>query len=83
MSNLGGKSGATPGQLASEILNRLTDQARETVKQKGIGQELEKLKSEARAKVEEEKARLKQETESKLEEEKQKASDKLKGLLGQ
>jgi hypothetical protein len=82
MTNLGGKTGATPGQLASEILNRLTDQAREIVKQKGIGQELDKIKSEAKAKVEEEKARLKQEADSKLEAEKQKASEKLKGLLG-
>ena len=82
MTNLGGKTGATPGELAKEILNRLTDQARELVKQKGIGQELEKIKSEAKARVEEEKARLRQETDSKLEAEKQKASDKLKDLLG-
>lgn len=82
MTNLGGKVGATPGQLATEILNRLIDQAREIVKQKGIGEELDKLKSKARAKVDEEKARLQEKTDSKLEEQKQKASDKLKGLLG-
>lgn len=81
MSNLGGDSGATPSELAREIINRLTDRAREEIKKKGIGQELDKLKAEARAKVDAEKAQLKQKTDLKLEEQKQKAKDKLKDLF--
>ena len=83
MTNLGGKRGATPTQIAKEILTRLTDQARDEIKRKGIDQELNKLKAQAREKVDAEKAKLKAKTDSKLEEEKQKAMDKLKGMLNQ
>ena len=82
MTNLGGSKGATPAELAREILNRLTDRASEEVKKKIIDAELDKIKAKARAKVEEEKARLKEKTDAKLEEEKQKVTDKLKGLFG-
>lgn len=81
MSNLGGSNGAVPGELAREIINRLTDQAREQIKKKGIDQELDKLKTEARTKVDEEKAKLKEKTDTKLEEKKQEAKDKLKDLF--
>lgn len=90
MSNLGGKQGATPSELANEILNRLTDAAQKEIKKQGFDKELDKLKAqlntrveEEKAKLEQEKAKLKQQTDKKLEEEKQKAEDKLKGLLGQ
>ena len=83
MQNLGGNKGATATELASEIIDRLIDQTKKVVKQKGIDAELEKLKVKADAKLEKEKAKLKQKTDSKLEEEKQKAKEKLKGLLGQ
>jgi len=82
MSNLGGSKGATPAELAREILNRLTDRASEEVKKKIIDAELDKIKAKARAKVEEEKARLKEKSDAKLEEGKQKIQDKLKGLFG-
>ena len=82
MSNLGGSKGATPQQLASEIVKRLTDQASKEVKKKIIDAELDKLKAKARAEIEEEKARLKEKADTKLEQEKQKAEDKLKGLFG-
>ena len=85
MSNLGGKAGATPTELATIIIDRLIDQAKKEIKKKGIDAELDKykakLKGKAEAKVEEEKAKLKEEADTKLDEEKQKAEDKLKGLL--
>lgn len=81
MSNLGGKNGAPPSELAREIINRLTDRAREQIKKQGIDKELDKIKAEARAKVDEEKAKLKTKTDAKLEEKKQEAKDKLKDLF--
>lgn len=81
MTNLGGRQGATPTELAREIMQRLMDAAKEAVRKKGIDAELDKLKAGAKARVEEEKARLKDEADSKLEEEKQKVEDKLKNLL--
>lgn len=93
MNNLGGTRGITPSELASEIINQLTDRASEEVKKRVIDEELDKLKSEAlgkieaekekaKAKVEEEKARLTETTDAKLDEQKDKAKDKLKGLFG-
>ena len=93
MTNLGGSKGATPSELASEILSRLTDRASEEVKKKIIDEKLNKLKAEARAKieaekarvrakVEEEKAKLAEKADSRIEEQKEKTKDKLKGLFG-
>ena len=81
MSNLGGKNGATGSELASEILQRLTDRASEVVQKEIIDAELDKLKDKAHAKFDEEKARLKEKADAKKEEEKQKAEDKLKDLF--
>lgn len=81
MSNLGGNNGATPTELAKEIIDRLIEQAKNEIKKKGIDAEVEKLKTKAKAKVEEEKAQLKEKVDTKLEAEKQKAEEKLKGLL--
>ncbi|MGD8784575.1 MAG: hypothetical protein PVG75_09045 [Thioalkalispiraceae bacterium] len=92
MTNLGGTSGATPTQLAKEILDRLITAAKKQIKEKGIDAEIDKLKAKGKAKLEEEKAkveekvdaekaRAKQEADTKLEEEKQKAKDKLQDLL--
>lgn len=81
MTNLGGSQGATPAELAREILQRLTDAARAQIKKQGIDAEIDKLKAEARQKIESEKAKLKEEADSKLESEKQKAEEKLKNLL--
>jgi hypothetical protein len=93
MTNLGGDKGATPSELASEILNHLTDRASERVKKKIIDEKLDKLKAEARAKIEaekakaeakiaEEKAALKAKADAKKDEQKQKVKDKMKGLFG-
>lgn len=81
MTNLGGSQGATPTELAKEILQRLIDAARVEVKKKGIDAELDKLKAGAKARVEEEKEQLKDKADSKIEEEKQKTEDKLRNLL--
>ena len=82
MKNIGGSNGATPAELAREILNRLTDRASEEVKENIIDAELDKIKAKAREKVEQEKARLTEKSDAKLEEEKGKVKDKLKGLFG-
>lgn len=81
MRDLGGTQGATPAELAKEILRRLTDAARAEIKKQGIDAELDKLKAEAEARVEEEKAKLEEKADSRVEEEKQKAEEKLKNLL--
>jgi hypothetical protein len=92
MANLGGTKGATATELAKEIINRLIDEAKKQIKEKGIDAEVEKLKAKAKAKVEEEKAKAeakveeekakaKQEADTKVEEEKQKAKQKLQDLL--
>lgn len=81
MSDLGGKNGSTPTELAKEIIDRLIDQAKKAIKEKGIDVEVDKLKAKAKMKVEEEKAKLKEKGDAELEQEKQKAKDKLKDLL--
>jgi len=85
MTNLGGKTGSTPTELATEIIDRLIDEAKKQIKEKGIDAEIDKLKAKAKAKVdaevEKEKAKLKEKGDAKLEEEKKKAEEKLKGLL--
>ena len=81
MTNLGGSKGATATELASEILNRLTDRAIKVVKKDIIDAELNKLKDKAQKKVDEEKAKLEEKANSKLDEQKDKAKDKLKGLF--
>ncbi|MFO7603929.1 MAG: hypothetical protein R6X06_08960 [Gammaproteobacteria bacterium] len=83
MSNLGGEQGATPPQLAREIIERLIEQARQQIKQQGIDAELDKLKAQATSKIEAEKAKLRQESDQKLDQQKQKLDEKLKGFLGQ
>lgn len=81
MTNLGGSKGATPSELSSEILKRLTDATTAEVKKKGIDAELDKLKAKAQERIDTEKAKLKEETESKIEAEKKKAEEKLKSLF--
>ena len=81
MTNLGGSTGATSSELASEILKRLTDRASEVVQKEIIDAELNKLKDKAQARIDEEKARLQEQADSRKEEEKQKAEDKLKDLF--
>lgn len=77
LTNLGGKHGATPGEIAKEVLSKLTDQARDAIKKQGIDKELDKLKAKAKAKIDAEKAKLKEKvdtekakTKAKIEDEK-------------
>lgn len=81
MSNLGGSKGATGTELASEILQRLTDRASQIVQKDIIDAELNKLKDKAQQKIDEEKARLQEKVDARQEEEKQKAQDKLKDMF--
>lgn len=70
MRNLGGRNGATPDQIAEQVINILLKRARQTVKKKLVDQQLERAKAKAEAKIE-----------AKKEEVKQKAEDKLKDFL--
>jgi len=67
MNDLGGKTGATPSQIASQALQVLTDRALAEIKKKGIDQY---------------KAQLEGEVNKRLDTEKEKVGDKLKGVLG-
>lgn len=67
LNNLGGKNGATPTQIAEQVLKILTDRALAEVKKKGIDQY---------------RAQLEDEVNKRLEAEKEKIGDKLKGVLG-
>jgi uncharacterized protein involved in outer membrane biogenesis len=67
MNDLGGKTGATPSQIASQALKVLTDRALAEIKKKGIDQY---------------KAQLEGEVNKRLDAEKDKVGDKLKGVLG-
>ena len=67
MNDLGGKTGATPSQIASQALKVLTDRALAEIKKKGIDQY---------------KAQLEGEVNKRLDTEKEKVGDKLKGVLG-
>ncbi|MCW8924460.1 MAG: hypothetical protein OQK69_12690 [Gammaproteobacteria bacterium] len=79
MRDLGGSKGATPGEIANEILKRLTDRAGDVVKKEIVDAQVKKLKEKAQQKFDEEKARLEDKAKSKLED---KVKDKLKGLFG-
>lgn len=67
LKNLGGRNGATPTQIANQVLKVLTDRALDEVKKKGIGQY---------------KAKLEGEINKRLGSGKDKLGDKLKGVLG-
>jgi len=76
LTDLGGKHGATPTELAKEILHNLTEQAREAVKTQGIDKELDKLKAKAKAKIDAEKAKIKEKVDIEKIKAKQKIIDK-------
>ena len=66
MSNLGGKNGATPKQIAEQVLKTLTDRSLAEVQKQGIDQY---------------KAQLEDKINQQLEAEKQQINDKLKGMF--
>ena len=70
MSNLGGRSGATPTQIADQVLKVLTDRALAEVKQKGIDQYKEQLEGEVKQRLDDGKKQLGE-----------KIGDQLKGVL--
>lgn len=71
MNDLGGKTGATPSQIASQALSILTERALAEIKKKGIDQYKEQLEGEVNKRLEAEKEKLGGEV-----------GEKLKGVLG-
>ena len=81
LKDLGAPNGATPDELAEQVLTTLTDQAKKAVKKEGFYREFEAFKAETKQKLDAEKAKLKNEANAKLESEKGRAKEKLKGLF--
>lgn len=95
LNELGGKTGATPAEISQQVLKKLTDIALAEVRKKGIGQQLDKIKAEAKAKLEAKKAELEAkkaeleaqksaleaETKQELDAKKEQAKDKTKEKL--
>lgn len=71
LKNLGGKSGATPSEISKQVLDAITQRALAAVKQAGIDEKVQAIKSEAQQKL----GTKKSEVESR-------AKEKLKNLLG-
>ena len=71
LKDLGGKSGATPSEISKQVLDVITQRALAAVKQAGIDEKVQAIKSQAQEKIETKKS----EVESK-------AKEKLKNLLG-
>jgi len=68
--DLGGKNGAPPSEISKQVLDTITQRALAAVKQAGIDQKIQGLKSEAQQKLD-----------AKKEEAESKAKEKLKSLL--
>jgi hypothetical protein len=71
LKDLGGKSGATPSEISKQVLDIITQRALAAVKQAGIDEKVQAIKSEAQQKL----GTKKSEVESR-------AKEKLKNLLG-
>lgn len=82
MSNLGGSNGATPEQIADQVLKVLTDRAIAEVKKQGIDQYKKQLEAEVNKRINAEKQKITEEVNKKVGKEVgDKAGDKLKGIL--
>lgn len=77
MTNLGGKNGAPPAEIARQILGQLLDLVRQEVAARGVGKELEQ----ARQKLDSQKEELKSRAGDVLDSRKEEARDKLKNLM--
>ncbi|MBI3562169.1 MAG: hypothetical protein HY080_10710 [Gammaproteobacteria bacterium] len=73
----------TPAQITRQVLSRVIEQAKTAVQQSAVGQEMEKLKTDVKEKIDAKKDEIKARAVDKLEEQKHKAKEKLKGFLGQ
>ncbi len=80
LTNLGGKGGSTPAEIARQVLNVVVERTRSAVSKLDIEQQ---LKEAASQRLDEEKAKLKSRADERVDQEKQQAEDKLKKLLGQ
>jgi hypothetical protein len=81
MSNLGGKNGAPPEEIARQIVKTLSDRALAAVKSSAAGAEIEKARQQLDAKKQALKTETNQKVESEKAEAEAKAKDKLKNLL--
>lgn len=70
LKDLGGKNGATPSEISKQVLDTITQRALAAVKQAGIDEKVQAIKSEAQQKLN-----------TKKEEVESKAKEKLKNLL--
>ncbi len=77
MSNLKG----TPRQISRQILDTLLDHVQTEVKKSRLAAEIDRLKQDARQKVEQEKTEIQEKAQDKLDAEKRKAEEKLRRLL--
>ena len=78
LENLGGKEGATPAQIADQVLKILTDRAMAEIKKQGIDQYKEKLEAEVNKRIDAEKQKIEKKVTDKVGKE---VGDKLKGIL--
>ena len=78
MTNLGGKNGATPTQIADQVVKILTDRAMDEIKKKGLDQYKAKLEGEVNKRLDAEQQKLNEKVGKELGEE---VGDKLKGVL--
>jgi len=78
MNNLGGKNGATPTQIADQIVKVLTDRALAEIKKQGVDQYRQKLEGEVNKRLDAEQQKLNEKIGDKLGDQ---VGDKLKGVL--
>lgn len=71
LKDLGGKNGATPSEISKQVLDTITQRAIAAVKQAGIDEKVQALKSEAQQKLDTKKSEVESRT-----------KEKLKNLLG-
>jgi len=78
LSNLGGQNGATPDQIADQVLKVLTERALAEIQKQGIDRYKEKLEGEVNKRLDAEKQKIEKKVNDKVGEQ---VGDKLKGLL--
>ncbi len=78
LENLGGKSGASPAQIADQVLKVLTDRALAEIKKQGIDQYKRQLETEVNKRIDAEKKKIEKKVVDKVG---QQVGDKLKGIL--
>ncbi len=78
LENIGGKGGASPTQIADQVLKVLTDRALAEIKKQGIDQYKKQLEAEVNKRIDTEKKKIEKKVVDKVG---QQVGDKLKGIL--